>query len=94
VSERETQRPGRLPGLWTLLRDILTFFGGWAVIFLEVSRPEVRESVLLLAGSAIAVPGAAAGAASVVAAVTGRRAGTGESPSSSPDPAPSASSPP
>jgi hypothetical protein len=65
VSERETP----LPGIWTLARDVLTFFGGWAVIFMEVARPEVRESVLLLAGSVIAVPGAAA-------AVTGRRAGT------------------
>jgi len=93
VSERETQQPGRLPGVWTLLRDVLTFFGGWTLIFLEVARPEVRESVLLLGGSAIAVPGAIAGGATVVAAVT-RRAGTGGSPSSSPDPARSSSSPP
>lgn len=93
MSDRETSPAGRLPGLWVLLRDILTFFGGWAVIFLEVSRPEVRESVLLLAGSAIAVPGVAVGAASVVAAVTGRRGGTGGPSSSSPEEARSPSSP-
>lgn len=93
MSDREAPPQGRLPGMWVLLRDVLTFFGGWAVIFMEVSRPEVRESVLLLAGSAIAVPGVAVGAASVVAAVTGRRGGTGGPQSPSPEPAPSESSP-
>lgn len=93
MSGQEAQQHSRLPGLWVVLRDVLSFLGGWVLIFAEVSRPEVRETVLLLAGSAIAVPGVSAGAASVVAAVTGRRSGTGGSGSGSPEPAPSQSSP-
>lgn len=80
MSERATQQQPRLPGLWTLVRDVLSFFGGWTLIFLEVSRPEVRESVLILAGAVIGVPGLAVGASSIAEAVRSR-AGTGSSPS-------------
>lgn len=76
----DQQHPPFLPGLWTLLRDVLTFFGGWIIVFMEVSRPEVRESVLVLAGSVIGVPGLAVGASSVAEAIR-RRTGTGGSPS-------------
>jgi hypothetical protein len=92
VSER-TPWAERLPGVWTLVRDVLTFGGGWWVIFAEIARPEVRESVLLLAGSAIATPAAAQGLSSVAAAVTGRRSGTGGPPTPSPEVAPSPSPP-
>lgn len=70
------------PGRWTLFRDILSFVGGWALTFHEVLRPDVRESVLILAGSLIAVPGAVAGTSALM---TGRRAGTDGSPSDSPE---------
>lgn len=75
------QASPRLPSAWTLARDILSFFGGWALIFMEVSRPEIRESVLVLAGSVIGVPGLAIGRDAVVEAIVRRRNGTGGSPS-------------
>lgn len=78
MSERETSR---LPGVWTLIRDVGSFLAGWTLIFMEVSRSEVRESVLVLAGSVIGVPGIWAGGAAVVDAVRGRQDGTGDSPS-------------
>lgn len=91
MSDRDTQQGGRVPDWWVLARDILMFFGGWTVIFWEVSRPDVRESVLLLAGSAIAVPGLYAARAAVAA---GRSTGTGEPSPPSPEVAPSSSVPP
>lgn len=57
MSDRASDRQSRLPGRWTLVRDVLSFFGGWALIFMEVSRPEIRESVLVLGGSIISAPG-------------------------------------
>lgn len=76
MSDRATNQ-SRLPGLWTLVRDILTFCGGWTIIFFEVQRPELRESVLVLGGAVIGVPGLAVGASSVAEAF--RRSGTGGS---------------
>jgi len=87
---QQPQQPPRLPGAWTLTRDILSFLGGWALIFMEVTRPEVREAVLLLGGSLVGVPGLAVGAASVAGALTQRRNGT---PGSSQQPAEVPSSP-
>ncbi len=93
MSERDTtqQQAPRLPSAWTLTRDILSFFGGWVLIFLEVTKPEVRESVLILAGTVIGVPGLAVGASTVAEAVTARRNGTGGSPSQPAEPASSPS---
>lgn len=71
--------------MWTLVRDICTFLGGWAMIFMEISRPEVRESVLLLAGAFIGVPGGGVAVASIAEAV--RRGGTGGSQSQPVEPA-------
>lgn len=78
MSERAATRKRhyRLPGWWTLTRDIASFLGGWAVIFFEVQRPEIRESVLLFAGTVIGVPGLAVGATSIVEALARRRDGT------------------
>lgn len=76
--------------MWTLVRDVLSFFGGWTLIFLEVSRPEVRESVLILAGAVIGVPGLAVGASSIAEAVRSR-VGTGSSPSAQAESASSSS---
>lgn len=90
MSDRDTPPAGALPAWWVLARDMLMFFGGWTAIFWEISRPEVRESVLLLAGTAIAVPGALAARASVAA----RPTGTGGQSSSSPEAAQSPSVPP
>lgn len=90
MSEQQPQ-PGRFPGWWTLTRDMLAFLGGWGLIFSEVMRPEVRESVLVLAGSVIGVPGLAVGATSIAEAIASRRqSGTGGSPQ---EPASPASSP-
>ena len=61
-----------------MVRDILSFLGGWTLIFMEVSRPEIRESVLVLAGSVIGVPGLAVGATSIAEALARRRNGTDE----------------
>ena len=88
--QREQQRPPRLPGAWTLTRDIVSFAGGWWVIWNEVQRTEIRESVLLFAGAIIGIPGLAIGASSVAEAIRSRT-GTGDSPSASPQ---SADSPP
>ena len=78
--------------MWVLARDILTFFGGWTLIFMEVLRPEVRESVLLLGGTAIGVPGLAVGFSTVAEALAARRGGTGGSTSQPAAEAPSRSS--
>lgn len=85
MSSQETSRQehSRLPGTWTLIRDILTFVGGWVLTFMEVSRPEIREAVLILCGSLITVPGAFVGAAAVADSISRRQGGTPESPSSS-----------
>jgi hypothetical protein len=95
MSERGMSQPTpRLPGWWTLVRDIASFIGGWALVFTEVQRPEIRESVLVFAASVVGVPIAVVGAQTVVEAVT-RRNGTGGSSSSPPAAAsePSPSSP-
>lgn len=66
----------RLPGLWALVRDILTFVGGWVLTFMEVRHPEARESVLLLCGTLITAPGAFVGVAAVAGSISRRRGGT------------------
>lgn len=93
MSSQETSRQdnSRLPGTWTLVRDILTFVGGWVLTFMEVARPEIREAVLILCGSLIAVPGAVVGATAAVDSLSRRRDGTPEPQSSSPGGAGSAS---
>jgi len=68
------------------MRDILSFLGGWALIFLEVQRQDIRLAVLLVGGAAIGIPGFAVGAASVLEALSLRRVGTPESPSSPVEP--------
>lgn len=88
MSERSTT-PGRLPGLWVLIRDVLSFLGGWALIFMELQRAEARESVLLFLGGVVGLPVAAVGLSSVVEAISTRRGGTGTSSSPSPEEAPS-----
>jgi hypothetical protein len=65
-----------------LIRDVLSFLGGWALIFMEVQRTELRESVLILAAGIVGVPSAAVGAQALVDALAARRTGTGESSSS------------
>lgn len=93
MSEQATsQQQPRLPGLWTLLRDIGSFLGGWALIFMEVQHTEVRESVLVFAGSVIATPGVAVGLSSIAEAYR-RHSGTGSLPSVPQDSASSQSSP-
>lgn len=77
-------RDNRLPGVWVLLRDVLSFAGGWILIFMEAQRPEVREAILAFGGVAIGIPGLAQGATSLLDAWAARRAGTGDSPSEPP----------
>jgi hypothetical protein len=90
VSERTTATQPNTPGRWTLVRDVLSFVLGWALIGYEVLlQPSVREPVLLLAGAVVGVPGLALGASSVAEAVRSR-AGM----PSPPEPAPSVPSPP
>lgn len=82
MSERGSDRQSpRLPGVWTLIRDVLSFLGGWTLIFMEVQRSDLRESVLVLAAGIVGVPAAAVGAQSIADAIT-RRNGTAESSSS------------
>lgn len=78
------RQPSRWPGFWTIARDVLTFFGGWTLIFSEVRHPEVRAIVLLVGGAAIGIPGFAVGAASILDAIARRQTGTGGSPSEPP----------
>lgn len=62
------------------------------MIFLEILRPEIRDSVLILGGSLLGVPGLALGASSVAEAIRSRT-GTGGPPASPPaDPSPSSPS--
>jgi hypothetical protein len=75
------------------VRDLVSFVLGWGLIGYEVLlRPDVRESVLLLAATAVGIPGLALGASSVAEAVRSR-AGTG-SPSEQAPSGPSSPSPP
>lgn len=92
MSRHATSKAPRLPGPWVLVRDILSFLGGWTLIFMEVSRPEIRESVLVLAGSVIGVPGLAVGATSIAEALARRRNGIDELSSQPADSASSSSS--
>lgn len=69
-----------MPGWWTLARDILSFGGGWWLIFTEAQRPEIREFVMVFGGVVAGIPGLAIGASSILDAVL-RRGGTGASPS-------------
>ena len=75
-----------------MLRDVLSFVGGWTLIFLEAQRPEVREAVLLVGGAAIGIPGFAVAATSILEAMVTRRVGTGGSQSQPPEQAESLSS--
>lgn len=85
MSRRGTERqPSRWPGFWTVARDVLTFFGGWTLIFSEVQHPEVRWIVLLLGGAAVGIPGVAVGLTSILDAYASRQIGTGGSPSEPP----------
>lgn len=83
--ERGTRQRSQLPGAWTLTRDVLSFIGGWVLIFMEVQRPDLRESVLILASGIVGFPAAAVGAQTVVDALAARRTGTGGSSSSPPE---------
>jgi hypothetical protein len=56
-----------------------SFAGGWFMIFQEIQRSDIRESVLLFAGAVIGVPGLAVGATSVADALARRRNGTDDS---------------
>lgn len=89
MSDRAT-RERKLPGWWTLARDILSFAGGWWLIFTEAQRPEIREFVMMFAGVVIGIPGLAVGASTVLETL--RRGGTGESPSPPAEPPASPSS--
>lgn len=83
-----TRETPQLPGIWILVRDIGTFVGGWAMAFLEVARPEIRESVLVFAASAVGIPGLALGWRTVADAVRSRTGTDGPSGSPPPDPSP------
>lgn len=80
MSARDSKELPRLPPVWVLLRDIFTFLGGWALIFLEVSRPEIREPVLLFGGAMIGVPGFGVAFTALVESYTRRRSGIDDSP--------------
>lgn len=79
MSRRSAER--QLPGAWTWLRDVLSFLGGWTLIFLEVQRPEIRDSVLAFGGAVIGVPGLAVGFTRALDAYIAHRSGTGGQPS-------------
>lgn len=72
------QGPGQqgLPGRWALIRDVLSFAGGWALIFWEARRPEVRLLVMLVGVASTGVPTVAVAAASALDAFSRRQGGT------------------
>lgn len=91
MSERvtPTQQPVR-PGRWTLIRDVSSFILGWGLIIYEVRfQDPIHESVLLLAGAVVGVPGLALGASSVAESLRSRGGTPGP-----PEPAPSPALPP
>ena len=80
-----TQEDSRgLPWQWVLVRDIGLFAVGAVALFLEMQRPEVRDSVLTLIGVLLGSPVGAAGLASL-ADVLRSRGGTSRSSQSSPE---------
>jgi hypothetical protein len=62
-----------------------TFLGGWALIFTEVQRLDLRESVLVLAAGIVGVPAAEVGRQTVADVLAARRSGTASSSSSPPE---------
>lgn len=82
-----------LPPWWIVTRDVALFVAGLVLVFWEVSRPEIRDSVLILGGSLLGGPSAALGATSIAQAIVSR-AGTGSQSSPSPGaPVPPSSAP-
>lgn len=79
-----------LPPWWILGRDIGLFLFGVIVVVWELSRPEVRDSVLVFAGGLLGGPVAALGITSVAEALASRGRTDSES-SSSPEGPPSES---
>lgn len=65
-----------------LTRDILSFLGGWVLIFLEVQRDDARIGVLTFAGTVLGIPGLGVAFASLATALSQRGDGTPEEPSS------------
>jgi hypothetical protein len=88
----QSQESRVLPPWWVVTRDVALFVAGLVLVFWEVSRPEIRDAVLILGGSLLGGPTAALGATSLAQALRG---GTG-SPSSPSvaDPAPPSSASP
>lgn len=81
----------RGPGRWTVARDVLTFFGGWILIFqqaLFVDPTKVNAAFLWVAVTLITTPVGAEAASRIVAYL----GGTSPSGSGSPPPASSSSS--
>jgi hypothetical protein len=77
-----------LPSWWVLARDIGLFLLGVIVVVWELSRPEVRDAVLLFAGTLLGGPVAALGLSSVAEAIASRPRTDSSSPSSPADPQP------
>ncbi len=94
MSERETPTQGSgLPHWWVLTKDVASLVGGWVLIFTEVQRTELRESVLVLAAGIVGIPSAAIGARTVAEAWQGRQGGTDPPSSPQAEVAPSQPSP-
>jgi hypothetical protein len=83
-----TQADGRvLPPWWVVARDVgLFLFGAW-VAYMEVRRPEIRDSVLLFAGGLLGTPAATIAVQSLADAIRSRGGTPGPS-SSPPEPPP------
>lgn len=86
-----SRREAKLPGWWTLAKDIATFLGGWVIMFMELQRPVLRESVLLLAAGIVGIPAGSIALQTLADIVVNRRPGTGGSSGSSPEQASSVS---
>lgn len=74
-----------MPPWWALVRDAGSWALGWVVVFLEIRRPEIRESVMIFCTGAVGLPMLEVARQAVVDAVSARRSGTGSPPEASPE---------
>ncbi len=88
-----------LPPRWILIRDVLLFGVGLVFAYLEVRRPEIRDSVLIFVGGMLGLPAALHSGSALLEAISSRGSspsppsGTPGSSPSPPEPPPPPSAP-
>lgn len=77
-----------LPPRWILIRDVLLFGVGLVFAWMEVRRPEIRDSVLIFVGAMLGLPAALHSGSALLEAIS-QRGSSPASPSGTAGPSPS-----